>query len=86
MADLPGIAWLDADGRHIWWRHLCVDGEHTDMLPWPHWKLGSDGAVTPSIVCTRPNCGYHSIPLVGNPPDDWEPRKTREEKESEHGK
>ena len=70
MSDLPGSAWLDTDGRHIWWRHECVDGQRDWMLPWPHWK--SDGnCVTPSIVCTVQNCGFHSSPLVREPPPDF---------------
>lgn len=79
MSGLPVDAWLDADGRHVWWRHACVDGEHTYMLPWPAWKKGDSGTTIPSIVCMRPGCSYHASPLVGQPPDDWKPRKTIEE-------
>ena len=78
MSTLPATAWLDADGRHIWWRHKCVDGEHTDMLPWPHWRSES-GSVTPSIVCTVKDCGSHTIPLVRQAPTDWVPRLTADE-------
>lgn len=75
MSTLPSIAWLDPDGRHIWWRHQCVDGEHTDMLPWAAWQ-SINGVVTPSIVCERKGCGSHTSPLVGEPPSDWKPRLT----------
>lgn len=72
------IAWLDADGRHIWWRHQCVDGEHTDMLPWPNWQ-NKNGTVTPSIVCGRPGCSSHTSPIVRDHPVDWQPRCTIDE-------
>lgn len=86
VASLPGECWLDEDGRHVWWRHLCLkDGKRVTldwMLPWPHWKAGEPAVqggyitVTPSIVCTVPNCNFHSLPLIGKPPSDWTPRPT----------
>lgn len=84
MANLPGDAWLDADGRHIWWRHRCADGvDRTNMLPWPHWKKNdAEGTVMPSIVCMIPGCNFHSNPLVREPPSDWAPRLTLEELEA----
>jgi hypothetical protein len=78
MANLPGKAWLDEDGRHVWWEHLCSAAKGTVryMLPWPHWQA-INGAMSPSVVCEVPGCGHHSIPLIQEPPADWEPRKER---------
>jgi len=67
---LPSTAWLDTDGRHIWWRHKCIDGEHTNMLPYPRWR-NVEGKVSPSIVCAVPGCNSHTIPFIGEPPHDW---------------
>lgn len=83
---MPGICWLDEDGRHVWWQHDCVDKAGTRvqlrwMLPHPHWRKGDGDSptVTPSIVCEVPGCGFHSSPLIGKPPHDWVPRRTRAE-------
>lgn len=82
MANIPGSAWMDTDGKHVWWDHQCVNGEmKRAMLPYPHWK--NDGAetprITPSIVCTVPGCNYHEHPHIGKPPADWTPRKSLDE-------
>lgn len=76
MANLPGIAWLDEDGHHIWFRHQCTNGETTNMLPWPHWH-NVEGVVHPSISCTITGCGFHSNPLVREHPADWESRSAQ---------
>lgn len=58
------IAWLDDDGRHVWFRHHCALAcdcpEHVlnVMLPWPRWKAEGT-TVQPSITCT--GCGFHEI-------------------------
>lgn len=70
MADSPGVCWIDPDNKHVWWRHICIDGQHTDKLPWPGWKAGN-GSVTPSIICMREGCGFHQSPVLSIPPDDW---------------
>lgn len=72
---LPGTAWMDDDGYHVWYRHDCLrpSGERhacDAMLPHPGWKT-HDGAVSPSIVCMVPGCNFHSTPLIGKPPADW---------------
>lgn len=76
MANTPGRCWMDEDGRHVWWRHTCVDGERTTMLP--HMAGGwraENGRCSPSIVCTIPGCNYHEIPAIDSePPADWQPR------------
>jgi hypothetical protein len=65
---------MDEDGKHVWFEHICAYGQmKRDMLPWPHWKA-QDGKVSPSIVCTVPNCGFHDIPAVRAAPEDWTPR------------
>lgn len=74
----PGIAWMDEDGRHVWFRHDCVrpSGERHPvdaMLPHSQWRA-ENGVVTPSIVCTQTGCGFHSNPVIGQPPSDWKPR------------
>jgi hypothetical protein len=75
---------MDTDGKHIWWEHECLkDGQRVTlrwMLPFPHWKHNGaqppqNAHVTPSIVCEVSGCGYHAIPLIGEPPSDWEPRR-----------
>lgn len=75
-----GICWMDEDGYHVWYAHDCIrpSGErHTlhTMLPHPGWRKSEGDAptVTPSIVCTVPACGFHSTPLIGEPPADWKP-------------
>lgn len=77
---LPGRAWMDGDGRHVWWEHECFKGGQRVtlrwMLPWSDWSA-KDGHITPSVVCEVPGCGYHAIPLIGEPPSDWEPRQAR---------
>ena len=69
-------AWLDPDGRHVWFEHICGgDGKiHRDMLPFPHWKSDEQipPRVTPSIVCTRPGCTFHAFPAIEKPPEDFE--------------
>lgn len=68
MANIPGSAWLDADGKHVWFEHQCVNGERKrSMLPWSNWRA-LDGKVTPSIVCTVPGCDFHDTPAIGTPP------------------
>jgi len=53
-------AWLDEDGKHVWFMHDCVLGKETSMLPYPTWKATEDGLeVTPSIVCN--DCGFHEM-------------------------
>lgn len=82
MSNTPGRAWIDEDGKHIWFLHQCADGEiHYDMLPWPHWQNNKQrpAFVTPSIVCTIQGCNFHSIPEITDPPPDWKPRLTLEE-------
>lgn len=82
---LPGRAWMDTDGKHVWWEHDCLkDGQRVTlrfMLPWPHWKHNggqppANAHVQPSIVCEVPGCGYHAVPLIGEPPSDWTPQPT----------
>ena len=62
-----GLAWMDEDGKHIWWAHICADGqEHREMLP-STWK-NVEGKVAPSIVCTVSGCNYHAFPLIETEP------------------
>jgi len=63
---LEGRAWLDDDGKHIWFAHDCKTKRETSMLPYPTWQAGSDGFVTPSIVCNE--CGFHSIQPISERP------------------
>jgi len=61
--NFSGRAWLDEDGRHIWFAHDCVDGREFTWLP-STWKADADGRyVTPSIMCS--DCGFHEIVLIG---------------------
>lgn len=77
---LPGEAWLDEDGRHVWFRHDCIIDDKRQsidwMLPWPNWKE-ADRYVQPSIQCTVPGCGFHSSPMIRKPPTNWTPRRTK---------
>lgn len=88
---LPGECWMDEDGRHVWWRHLCLkDGERVTldwMLPHPHWRNGGGDSptVSPSIVCMVPGCDFHSSPLIRKPPEDWTPRRTRSDLDASVG-
>lgn len=45
---LTGRAWLDEDGKHVWFAHDCTTGRDTSRLPWPTWRAEGD-AVAPSI-------------------------------------
>lgn len=55
-------AWLDEDGKHVWFFHKCIKGPETSMLPYPTWRA-VDGHVEPSIVCNE--CRFHEIvPLL----------------------
>jgi len=92
MANLPGKAWMDEDGRHVWFEHQCVDGMHRSMLPYPKWHSDGGGgipggtpAVTPSIHCTVPGCDFHSHPLIGQPPADWTPRPNSADSTQDRG-
>lgn len=67
---LPGYAWLDEDGRHVWSEHSCVTGDVVTMLP-SIWRA-VDGKVEPSVRCTC--CGYHAFPLIG--PERANPERT----------
>lgn len=76
---LPGRAWMDTDGKHVWWEHACLkNGERITlrwMMPWPDWH-NEKGVVAPSIVCAVQGCDFHSSPLIGEPPSDFEPRSS----------
>lgn len=64
---LTGTAWLDNDGRHIWFAHDCTTERVATMLPWPVWH--SDGHnVVPSISCEA--CGLHANYFFDRPPDE----------------
>lgn len=58
---LSGLAWLDDDGRHIWFRHDCVEGTVTTMLP-DTWRVDEKGYVRPSVQCDA--CGLHDASLT----------------------
>lgn len=66
-------AWLDEDGKHIWFQHECKERVvEISMLPFPHWHekppdSNSFGRfVEPSIVCNA--CGFHEIVRLGEHP------------------
>ena len=55
-------AWLDEDGKHIWFRHQCVNGAVLEsMLPYPTWHQSQKDrtVVEPSIVCN--DCHFHEF-------------------------
>lgn len=62
--------WLDADGRHIWQRHDCVDGPSESMLPDTWRVIGTNYPkdVHPSIICTA--CGLHAFGTVETRPQE----------------
>ncbi len=65
LSFLASKAWMDADGRHVWVAHNCVNRERvTTMLPWPSWAADGD-RVSPSVLCTA--CGYHDFPIIESP-------------------
>ncbi len=61
---LRARGWLDADGKHVWQSHECVEGRVTSMLPWPIWKQRADDPryAEPSVACSK--CGLHTFLLI----------------------
>lgn len=71
MSNLPGKAWMDKDGKHVWWEHRCADAKIVrSMLPFSQWS-NQNGQVSPSIVCLKKDCGFHGSPLIGESPPDF---------------
>lgn len=57
---LTAKAWLDADGEHVWFKHECLEGFDTSMLPHPQWHANKEGTkVEPSVDCRK--CGCHTV-------------------------
>lgn len=64
---MTGNAWLDIDGRHIWFAHDCTSERVVTMLAWPTWH--SNGIdVVPSVNCD--GCGLHAHYKLDTPPDE----------------
>lgn len=64
------MAWIDPDGRHVWYSHDCADRVRSiTKLPWPQWRADGD-KITPSIDCA--DCGTHVFAPIHRPPAGWE--------------
>ena len=68
---MTGEAWLDENGRNIWFEHDCKSSRAKTMLPYPKWKASQDGSkVEPSIHCLE--CGFHDFVKLMRKPEGGE--------------